>query len=415
MHPNMIKNHIIYEPFSDWRFTVTKAQGSYLWDQNGNKLIDFTSGWNVANLGWNHPELRKALIEQTKKNAYAPMWTSDPVQEEYAKALVQSLPKGLCAIGRTTGGTEANEEAIKVAKAYTGRRKIVGFAETYHGQSISMLALGHVPPLGSRPDPVSQNFIQIEFPTVTNEQQDEKKLLKTFSERLEETLCGSDVAAIMTEAGIITGFGSARIAPKGYLQVVRKVSRKYGTLLILDEVGTGFSRCGELYGMHLENVIPDIVTFAKGCTNGVGALGTMVTTKEIAEKSFKKASLISTFGWTPIACAVGLRTLQLHLGLKLWKRAAQEGSYLQKTLKIELKDDDRVTYIAGKGMLVGIHFAVQSDKLFVTKIVAQAQKKGLHLVCDRNSTIQLMPPLTTPRSVLDKGVDILMSVIKSTK
>ena len=242
----MLKNNIIYEPFSNWRFSISKAQESYLWDQHGNKLIDFTSGWNVANLGWNHPELRKALISQTKINAYAPMWTSDPIQEQYANALVQSLPATLCAIGRATGGTEANIEALKVAKAYTGRKKIVGFAKTYHGQSSSTLALGYMSAKDLKQDPMYNNFIQIEFPTITHEQQNEKELLNAFSERLEEILCKSDVAAIMTEAGIITGWGSARIAPKGFLQIIRKLTKKYGTLLILDEVGTGFSRCGEL-------------------------------------------------------------------------------------------------------------------------------------------------------------------------
>ncbi|MEK7508566.1 MAG: aspartate aminotransferase family protein [Patescibacteria group bacterium] len=411
----MQKNKIIYTPFSDWRFTISKAQGSYLWDQSGKKLIDFTSGWNVTNLGWNHPELRKALIRQVKMNAYAPMWTSDPIQEQYANALVQSLPKGLCAIGRATSGTEANEEAIKVAKAYTGRRKMVGFARTYHGQSSFTLALGYLSEKDLRQDPMYQNFIQIEFPTITNEQQNEKELLKDFSEQLEGILCKSDVAAIITEAGIITGWGSARIAPKGFLQTIRKLTKKYGTILILDEVGTGFSRCGELYGMHLEGVIPDIVTFAKGSTNGAAVLGTMVTTKEIAEKSFEKATLISTFGWTPIACAVGLRTLQLHLELKLWERAAQEGSYLLETLQAALNNDSRVTYIAGKGMIVGVHFTLSSGNPLVTKIVDQAQKIGLHLVCDQDATIQLMPPLTIPRSVLNKGIDIFTSVIKSTK
>lgn len=410
----MIKNHIIYEPFSSWRFLISKAKGSYIWNQHRNKLIDFTSGWNVANLGWNYPEVSKAAIEQIKKNAYAPMWTSDPIQEAYAKALVQSLPKKLTAIGRATGGTEANEEAMKVARAYTGRKKIIGFEQTYHGQSHSTLALGFISPADLKRDPSYQHFSQIEFPTVTGAE-DEKELLASFANKLEKVLQKSDIAAIVTEAGIITGWGSARIAPKGYLQVIRKLTKKYGTLLILDEVGTGFSRCGALYGMQLENVTPDIVTFAKGATNGAAVLGTMVTTKEIADKTFEKAALISTFGWTPVACAVALKTLQLHLKLKLWERSAKEGAYLLKTLQTKLKGDSRVTYIAGKGMLVGIHFTKLSNNFLVTKIVTEAQKKGLNVVCDLDSTIQLMPPLTIPRSVLDKGIDILTSVIKSTK
>ena len=145
-------------------------------------------------------------------------------------------------------------------------------------------------------------------------------------------------------------------------------------------------------------------------------LGTMVTTNEIADKSCADANLVSTFGWTPVACAVALKTLQLHQELKLWERAATEGAYLLEALEGALKDDSRITYVAGKGLLVGVHFdRSTSDTPLVTKIVAQAQKKGLHIVCDSDSTIQLMPPLTTPRSVLNQGIDILTTVIRSTK
>lgn len=411
----MIKNHIIYEPFSDWRFTLSKADGSYIWDDHGNKLIDFTSGWNVANLGWNHPELRKAAINQMKKNAYAPMWTSDPIQEAYAKALINALPKELCAIGRATGGTEANSEAVKVAKAYTGRKKILGFAKTYHGQSTSMLALGGFSMEERKKEDLHKQYIQIEFPSLYDQKKNERELLSVFAEELESVLSRSDIAAIVTEAGIISGYGSTRIAPQGFLSIVRKLTEKYGTLMILDEVGTGFSRCGGLFGMNLENTVPDIVTFAKGATNGAAVLGTMVTTRKIAAETIDKANLISTFGWTPLSCAVALRTLELHQELKLWEKSAHDGTYLVERLRAELKDDSRVTYIAGKGLLVGVHFTNPSDKPLVIDVVTKAQKNGLHIVCDRDSTIQLMPPLTTSRSVLNKGIDILSSVIKSTK
>lgn len=408
----MIKDHIIYEPFSDWRFKITKAQGSNIWDDQGNKLIDFTSGWNVANLGWNHPELQKAAIRQIKKNAYAPMWTSDPTQEEYAKLLVSTLPKELSAIGRATGGTEANEEAIKIAKSYTKRRKIIGIGKTFHGQSNSTLALGFFSPNVLKQESLDQHFIQIDFPAITSEQ-DGEEALQIFSATLERLLQAEDIAAVMTESGIVTGLGSARIASKGYLPVIRNLTKKYGTLLIVDEVGTGFSRCGTLFAMESANVVPDIVTFAKGATNGSAVLGTMVTTQKISEESYKGAFLVSTFGWTPVACAVATRTLELHLEGKVWERADKEGLYMKESLQNELKNNEYVDRVGGKGMIVGVHLKNLPSKSSVESIVHQAQKKGLHIVSDHESTLQLMPPLTTPRTVLNEGIDVLMDTLNS--
>lgn len=119
----MIKNHITYNPFSDWQFAFAKAEDSFVWDNKGNRYIDFTSGWNVTNLGWNYPDVQEAMLQQVRKNVYAPMWTSDPMQELYANTLLSYMPKGMDVICRATGGTEANEMAIKIARAATGRKK----------------------------------------------------------------------------------------------------------------------------------------------------------------------------------------------------------------------------------------------------------------------------------------------------
>ena len=160
----MLKNRIIYNSHSDWTFDLARAKGSFLWDTSGKKYIDFTSGWNVANLGWNHPDVAEAVVSQARKNTYAPMWTADAAQNELADLLTKSLPKELNTVGRATGGTEANEEAMKTARAYTGRRKIIGFRETYHGQSFGVMALGWPPEYVKDIAPLVGDIIQIPFP-----------------------------------------------------------------------------------------------------------------------------------------------------------------------------------------------------------------------------------------------------------
>lgn len=395
--------------FSDWIFDVSKARGDFIWDKAGNKLIDFTSGWNVTNLGWNHPEISEAIIKQTKKNTYASMWTADSTQNEYAKLLTQSLPKVLNAAGRATGGTEANEEALKTARAYTGRKKFVGFKNTYHGQSFATRAIGTIPEYSKAISPLVPGFIQMDYPAVASNAINERELLKRFANKFEKILSKREVAAIVTEAGIITGWGSTYVAPKGYLTLVRKLTKKYGTLLILDEVGTGFSRCGKLFGLELEGVTPDIVTFAKGISNGAQAIGAMVTTKEIAQKMSKVTDITSTFGWTPVACAAALKTLQIHIRDEVWKKAARDGGYTIKILKDELGGNKLVEDIRGIGMEVGV--SLRGEKL-VKKVVNKTRFKGLHLVSDGEQNIQIMPPLTIDRKNLDKGISILVAVIR---
>ncbi len=406
----MIKNNIIYSGYPEWRFNVLKAKGDYIWDKTGKRMIDFTSGWNVTNLGWNNPEISDAVIKQIKKSTYVPMWTADDVQNEYAKLLVQSLPKELNVIGKATGGTEANEEAIKTARAYTKRKKIVGFKNAYHGQSFGTLAIGFLPKYVKSISPLVDDFIQIEYPKLFDNKKSPEEILYEFGQKLEKILVKEDVAAIVTEAGIITGWGSTYVAPKGFLTLVRKLTKKYGALLILDEVGTGFSRCGKLYGMEIENVVPDIATFAKGSSNGVAAIGTMVTTTKIAEKTHRLTNLISTFGWTSVACAAALKTLQIHQRDKIWLKSAKDGKYLIETLRKELLDVKQVADIRGIGMEVGVSF--KKDKI-VNEIVQKAEDNGLHIVSDNERNIQLMPPLTISRENLNKGIDILVTVIKS--
>ena len=287
----MFNGRIIHNLNSAFRFRVSKAQGSYIWDDQGKKLIDFASGWNVTNLGWNNPEITDAIIAQAKKNTYVPMWTHDPIQEKYADYLASKLPKKLDVFSRETGGVNANVMAIKAARAFTGKKKIVGFSDTFHGSLYSVLEIGYKPEyLLSRSLFLSyQDYIQLKFPGVKSHDKNKESVLKKFVEGLEKVLQKKDVAAVVCEAGIVTGWGTTDVAPVGFLKSVRDLTKKYGVLLILDEVGTGFSRCGKLFGLELEGVVPDFVSFAKGMSNGALPIGTMATTKEIAESVYAKS------------------------------------------------------------------------------------------------------------------------------
>lgn len=391
-------------------FDLSKAEGSFLWKADGTKLIDFSAGWNVVNLGWNNPEIAEAVAKQATRNVYAPMWTADEIQNEYAKLLVSALPDPLTAIGRATGGTEANEMALKMARAKTGRSRIISIRDSYHGQSFGSIAAGFRPEFTKAIAPVVPQFTQLIYPSSDRMSTSPSEAMAEFSRNLEQELSAGDVAAVLTEAGIVTGWGSTSVAPSGYLKTVRELTAKHGTLLILDEVGTGFSRCGRLFALEIEGVAPDFLTLAKGISNGASAIGAVVTTDEIADATYARATLTSTFGWTPLACAAAMKTLQIHQRDRVWEKAAMDGKYMQKTLQDRLHGNPHVQEVRGIGMEIGVQL---TSEVKVKDVVSKALATGLHIAESGEDTLQLMPPLTIDRATLDEGIGILVGILSS--
>jgi 4-aminobutyrate aminotransferase-like enzyme len=406
----MIKHGIAYNYDLPWVLQVNKAQGAYVWDQYGKQYIDFTSGWNVANLGFNNPEITQAVIEQAKINHYAPMWTSEAIQERYAEELTRSLDSSLNTVCRATSGTEANEIAMKIARAATNRKKIIGFMNAYHGQSLATLALSYSEQAVGKIGPLPDQFIQLQFPKNINS-------LPQFYIDLEKTLENHDVAAIVLEACMVTGSGTTYVTEPDFLRTVRKLTKKYGTLMILDEVGTGFSRCGSLFAHELYQVVPDIMTLAKAISNGAAAMAAVVTNKDLLEPTLPYVNMTSTFGWTPIACAAALATLQIHQRDKVYEQARTKGQWLLEELSNQLATHPKVGAVQGIGLEIGISFVTnqekqESDHAFAAEVVTQALKNGLHITCCSQNVIQLMPPLIIPESDLQEGVAMLIRSIE---
>lgn len=411
----MIKNSIVYN--YKWQFTIKKAKGCYFWDQNDRKILDFSSGWNVANLGWNHPEIAKAMINQIKRNVYVPMEMGEEIQYKYAKKLLQSLPESFNVVSRSTGGTEANEQAIKIARAATGRKKIVGFYDAYHGESLGDLSIGYRKEYISKISPLVPQFVHLDYPAISLSQMSEKVILADFLQVLDDTLKKEDVAAVVTEPGMITGWGSAHLAPKGFLSGIRSITKNYGTLLILDEVGTGFSRTGKLFGMNHEDVVPDIATFAKGMSNGGAAIGALATSKDLIDSTEGETHLISTFGWTPVACAAAYATLNVHLREKIWEQSANKGQWLKTKLKEMLGGHPKVGDIRGMGMEIGLMFVndrkqLKPDMKFAQLVANISLNKNLYLSIGDEGTLQLMPPLIASIDELDEGLNIITKSVK---
>jgi 4-aminobutyrate aminotransferase-like enzyme len=402
----MIDTSIVYRHMKKYNFfRLAKAEGALIWDRDGKRYIDFTSAWNVTNLGWNHPEVNEAVISQTKKNVQGLLWGSDIIQEEYAAKLTSVMPKKLDACVKTTGGTEAIEVAIKVARAATGRKKMIGFKNSYHGQLFASLALGYSPESVEKIAPLVPEFVQFDFPAADSGE----NAIKQFLTKLEEALSQRDVAAIATEPGIITGWGSTLVAYPGFLKDIRELAKKYGTLLIVDEVGTGFSRTGKLFGIEHENTVPDMVILAKGISNGAAAIGTVVGNSDLFQSVIQDVFLISTFGWTPIACAAALKTLEIHQREKTWEQSAAKGAYIMEKLRPLVGKS--IFHLRGRGLEIGVGV---KDADTARQVIDAAYKKGLHIVIGGDNNIQLMPPLTISQELLDEGLKILINVLSNT-
>lgn len=386
------------------------ASGSKIKDDSGKEYIDITSGWNVANLGWNDPVVAEAIAKQAAKNVYAPMWTADPIQEEFAELLTGVLGNGFDACCRATGGTEAVEMSLKIARAATGRKKIVGFSDSYHGQLFASLAIGYRPNSGAAIRPFVPEFVQLDYRRTNDDGSTWLTDAKTLQADLEQALQNRDVAALIIESGIVTGWGSAYVMPEGFVKTARELTKKYGTLLIIDEVGTGFGRIGALFGHQYAGVVPDILTFAKALTNGGAAMGAVVTRSEIVEPTIPYTNLTSTFGWTPVACAAAIASLKRHQELGTWKLATDNGAYLMNMLRQGLKNSSSVVDIRGLGLEMGIQLRDPeggNDTDFLNKTLRRVFADGVHATSDGENVILVMPPLTTSRQELDQVAQVL--------
>jgi len=230
---------------------------------------------------------------------------------------------------------------------------------------------------------------------------------ENFLKEFELLLSKEDVAAVLTEPGIVTGGGSTLLAYPNFLTKVREITQKYGTLLIIDEVGTGFSRTGKLFAIEHENVVPDMIVLAKGISNGAAPIGTVVGKSKIFEPAFSDAWLISTFGWSPLTCAAALKTLQIHQRDRVWEMAETKGKYIAEKLTPFI--GEKLLKIRGQGMEIGLRC---KDFETAQQIQKATFSDGLNIVVGSLNNIQLMPPLTISNELLDEGLEILIKHLK---
>jgi acetylornithine/N-succinyldiaminopimelate aminotransferase len=363
--------------------TITKAQGSYVWDENGVQYLDMYGGHAVISIGHTHPHWVKRIEEQLEKIAFYSNSVVIPIQQQLAEKLGKVSSKEDYQLFLCNSGAEANENALKLASFHTGRKKIIAFSKSFHGRtSLAVAATDNksiVAPVNE-----TDNVVFLPF-------NDEKALQQCF-----DTM-GKEVAAVIVEG--IQGVGGINVAKESFLQLIRNLCDQYSAVYIADSVQCGYGRSGKFFSHDYAGVDADIYSMAKGMGNGFPIGGILIAPHIEA----KYGMLGTTFGGNHLACAAALAVLEVIEQENLIEMAKQRGMYLIN----KLKNIDVIKNVRGKGLMIGFD---------VPEEIKDLKKK---LLFDFNvftgeakpNVIRLLPSLALSRKQADEFLEALNEAI----
>ncbi len=434
-HQEILSNNLEYTLFS-WAkqgglnpINAYKAKGSYIYDRDGKKYLDFSSQLMNVNIGHGNERIGKAVARQMEELSYVYPGMATDVRGKLGKKLAEISPGDLKKTFFTLGGAEAIENAIKLARMYTGRSKIITHYRSYHGATYGAISAGGDPrkfPVDNQGVP---NFVHVENPyfyrcpwhSTTVEECGERAA--AHLERVVEFENPDAIAAILFE-GESGSSGCIKYPPK-YLKKVREICDRYGILLIDDEVMSGFGRTGKMFAIEHHEVVPDILCMAKGLTSGYLPLGGMIVSENIANYFDKHPLVLGlTYSAHAVCCAAALENLKIIEELNLVDEAAEKGRYIEEQV-ILLKDkhpsigDFRNTGLLGCIELVKNRetkepitpWNAKGDQLALThKIATKIRALGMFTFV-RWNWIFIAPPLTISYQEIDEGLGIISEAI----
>jgi len=362
---------------------ITRALGSYVWDENGEQYLDMYGGHAVISIGHTHPHWVKRIKDQLEKIAFYSNSIVIPIQQQLADKLAQVSGKDDYQLFLCNSGAEANENALKLASFHTGRKKIISFSKAFHGRtSLAVAATDN--PFIIAPVNETDNIIFLPF-------NDEQALSKCFQAN------GDLIAAVIIEG--IQGVGGINIATDSFLQLIRRLCDDYVAVYIADSVQCGYGRSGQFFAHDAAGVQADIYSMAKGMGNGF-PIGGILIAPHIKPKHFM---LGTTFGGNHLACAAALAVLEVIEQENLISMAKQRGMYIMN----KLKSIEGIVNVRGKGLMIGFD---------VPENLKELKKKLLE---DHNvftgeakpNVIRLLPSLALSRKQADEFLDALRESI----
>lgn len=406
---------------------VTKAEGIYFYDADGNKYYDMSSQLVNLNIGYGNEKVADAIAEQAHKLPFIGPGYAVDVKSELARKIIELAPDNMGKVFFTLGGADANENALKIARLYTGRNKVFSRYRSYHGSTMGAGNLTGEPRRFNCETNGVSGYIKFFDPYIYREPiefKSEAEATKYYLAKLREQIIYENpetVAAIECET--ITGSNGCIIPPDGYLQGIREICDEFGIMMICDEVMMGWGRTGEYFAFQNWDVKPDLVSFAKGVTCGYAPLGGVIVSKKIAEY-FDDHKLLCglTYSGHPLSCAAGVATLDVYKEEKLVENSKAMGKILGEILE-ELK---RKHLCVGDVRYKGLFSALELVKDKATKeplveynsdpdntmgkIIGSLKKKGFSTYSHENCII-VAPPLIIKEDELRAAMDIMDEVL----
>lgn len=361
----------LFDVYTLWNIEPVRAKGCRLWDKNGTEYLDFYGGHAVISIGHTHPEYTRMLKEQIDKLGFYSNSVINSLQQEVADKLGELCGYPDYALFLCNSGAEANENALKLASFHTGKKRVIAFREAFHGRTSGAVAVTDNPAIQS---PFNTGH-EVTFLPLNDIDAVAKELDK------------GDVAAVIIEG--IQGVAGIFAPDTEFLQQLEVVCKKHDTVLILDEVQSGYGRTGRFFAHQFAGIKADIITTAKGMGNGFPIGGVIISPK------FKprKGMLGTTFGGNHLACAAAIAVLKVLKEESLIHNAAEMGEYLQK----ELSACRGIEEIRGRGLMIGVQLTpdqseLRNKLLFESHIFTGGAK---------NNVMRLLPPLSISKDEID--------------
>ena len=371
-----------------------RARGCTIWDHTGKAYLDFAGGYGVFTLGYMHPRVVEAVRAQLELIALSGKTMFNVQLGRAARRLAELAPGDLKLSFWCNSGTEAIEGAIKLARAATGRAKIVGTQDAFHGKTLGALSVSGRETFQTPFRPLLADSVCVQYGAV---------------DALEEEL--RDAAAFVVEP--VQGEGGVHVPAVGYLSAVREICDRTGALFIADEIQTGLGRCGYRFACNRDDVVPDVMTLAKGLSGGVVPVGAFIARPDVWNRAFGKAPLLhtSTFGGSEIACAAALAAMEVLEDERLAEAARVRGEQLLGGARAIATEYPAIVREArGLGLLVGVEL---TNEGYGGWIIPEMLKRGVTAAWTLNAqrVIRLEPPLIVREAEIAQALDALRAGI----
>jgi 4-aminobutyrate aminotransferase len=404
-----------------FNFVAERAEGSYIYTDDGRKLLDFTSGIGVTNTGHCHPKVVEAIREQAGNFIHAQV---NIVIHKPMLQLIEELrtvvPPSIDSFYFANSGAEALENAVKIAKVATGRPNVIVFNGSFHGRTHATMSLTISKTIYRTGfAPLMAGVYVAPFPYAFHLQMTEEQASQYALEQLEYLLASQtapkETAAILIES--VLGEGGYVMPPTSFMKGLRAICDKHGILLIFDEVQSGFGRTGKWFALEHFGVVPDIITAAKGIASGMPLSGVFSRTEIM--KKLDTGSIGGTYGGNAIACAAGVATVRAMRSEKMVENAAERGIQLVTGLRKLQEEYPQIGDVRGKGLMVATEFVVDGNqakaKPLVKEVIHAAEERNLLLLsCGTyDNIIRWIPPLNVTSQQISDGLQVFESALKA--